>query len=255
MQIIVRYSGLTIASASSPAGGAISPVGASIGAAIVHGIASSRLNALSDVTADVGFAPEYGRQLALAVKNVGWLRAARFVQSPVDVTPGHDGTSDTDSVLRVEARQELSPDSAVLAIRSVVDFLPSAESPAPAARLRITYRSEPIGDVADGDAIARWADQQGRAYRAELTEAIAESIKLVRLATEFMGHGPSGGGPPQDIWVCLTWGRPGFGRKMNSVKLSGDVVEESDKRLVLRGAGEFYSLPKSAIERRSVRGN
>ena len=72
---------------------------------------------------------------------------------------------------------------------------------------------------------------------------------------ESMTNSPRGGGPPEEVWTCLTWGRPGFGRTMNAVKLAGAVVEETDKRRVLHSAGVFYSLPKSAIELRGVRGN
>jgi hypothetical protein len=252
VQSVIRRATLTVAAVE-----ARPPTVGLIGAAIRQGmqsVATGRLSGLNQLTNDIDFPAEYGNELALAVKNVVWLHAVNVLHSSDDIPPGHDGTSKTQSVLRVETRQELSPDSAVLTIRSIVEFFVSAEAETPSARVATIYRSEAIGDVAGGDAVEMWADQGGRSYRAALTEAIRESVKLARWALESMAHSPRGGGPPEEIWTCLTWGRPGFGRKMNAVKLVGAVVEETDKRLALQGAGVFYSLPKSAIELRGVAG-
>lgn len=249
LQSIIRAPTLTVA--AQPA--ALDLIGAGIHAAI-HAVATGRLAAIIDATADLDFSREYTGRLAPAVKNIAWVRADNVVASAVDIPPVAQEGSTKKSILRVETRQALSPDSTVLGIYSVVEFFPSAESVTPSARVLTTYRSEPVGDVTDGDAIAKWADLGGRTYRAELSQAIPESVKLARLAIESMAHSPPGGGPPEEIWVCLTWGRPGFGRKLNAVELVGDVLEETDTRLVLRSAGKFYSLPKSAIEGRWVRG-
>ena len=225
LQSIVRVPTPTIA--HSPAAGGL------IGSGI-HAVANARLGALAEVTTDLDFATEYTGQLASAVKGVAWLRTDKVVVSAIDIPPAQDGGSTMKSILRVETLQEFSPDSTVLGVYSVVDFFPSAESATPSARVLTTYRSEPVGDMIDGDAIAKWADQRGLPYRAELAQAIPESVKLARLAIDSMARSRQGGGPPEEIWLCLTWGRPGFGRRLNAVKLIGDVIEETDARLVCR---------------------
>jgi hypothetical protein len=111
--------------------------------------------------------------------------------------------------------------------------------------------------VADAEAVAIWAAEQGKTYRRVMSEAIPESLRLGRMALDFLvRRSDAGGSEPQvEVCVCVSCGRPGLGRKINTMKLIGTIVDETATRLVLRGGGAFCSLPTSTIMHREVRGD
>jgi hypothetical protein len=217
--------------------------------------ANERLNPLETATVDLDFEADYAVPLVRMVRTVSWLRAAESVRSRGDLPAQGAGDAANRGLLRIETRQTLSPDSASLALHSVFEFYASAGSRTPSARVETTYRSEPIGDVTDGDAVARWAADSGKAYRRARAEAIPESLKLGRMALESLVKAPDGGGgnPEVEIRVCVFCGHPGIDRKLDTVKLIGTIADETATRLVLRGGGAFYSLPISAVIVREIR--
>jgi hypothetical protein len=215
--------------------------------------ATNRLEPLRAATTDLHFAAEYAAGLAKAVQGETWLHVTKVMGAEGEPPPAWRAAT-SNSILRVETKESFSPDSTVFHIRSVLEFFPSIEARQPSARVVTFYRSDPVGDVADEMAVARWTDDRGKLFRAARAQGLAESLKLARLAVDSMANASSAGSRSEkkleDIWVSLAWGRPGFGRKLNAQALVGTVIEEHEDRIIVEAEGAFFSLATSGIESR-----
>lgn len=153
---------------------------------------------------------------------------------------------------------DLSPNASVLEMHTDYWFY-ARGSTSPAAVGSVSYWSSQIGRSPDGEswredeeAISLWAANDGAAYRAALDEAIAETVRMLRLALPFATGRDVAASESIDVTYDVVHGRGDFGIDEGRSRFQAKVLERSAERLVLQvDGGPFYSLPAAeAWERR-----
>jgi hypothetical protein len=204
-------------------------------------------------TGDINFQAWFGDVLSQTLTQVSWLKCEGVEHVSSRLPPVTESDVRDRSLIQVGTDYNLSPDGTVLIVSSGIGFFAQGQPERPAAAVIVQYRSDEIGAVEDERAIEAWARNGAAAYRVALQEAVAENAKLTRMALDYVA-GTDFAGAEVRLTVHLSHARGDFGIKEGSSTMTGTIVEETDRRIVLHTEASFLSLPKSAIDARVVTG-
>ncbi|MBK8167663.1 MAG: hypothetical protein IPK64_17085 [bacterium] len=228
-------------------------VGGCLGAAIDASVNKTRsrkaeelVQPLLDQTSDVDLRGQLGEALEFTMQDIEWLNIDT-VRSTAAIPHPDELKGITSPLLHFSTAYFLVPKCYSL------DMTTSARLWLPAEKKAVflgyfTYFSEPVVDAVEEDAVEAWAANGGAAYRAAVTEGVAEIAKMVRLDLPPDGNLPS---IKQGAWVRLKYLNP---RTNADVKWRVQVLSESTDRLILREeGGNLWSIPRSLLDMDSIK--
>jgi hypothetical protein len=228
-----------------------------IGAAVDAGVNSARqkesaalAEKVNSAVEDVDFPGQLWAAVSPVVQETAWLKAGPLKTSAKPAKPVTAQTVAETGVLSLGTDYYLSQNCRVLVVSTGIGLHLQGQPKTLAAANSVLYHSSEIGPKEGNDAIPLWIAENGAAYRAAVTESVAESAKLLRYALAAMGGDPPKPLRPATIKVRLVHGRGDLGIDYGRFKLTGSVLEETADRIVFRTetGGFFFSFPVKGVE-------
>lgn len=196
---------------------------------------------LLEQTPDVDLRAQLGEALAYTLKEIDWLNIDDVRSTAA--TPNPDELKGiTKPLLHLDTSYQLVPKCYSLDVTTVARiWLPGEKKPVFLGFY--TYFSEPIGDVIDDAAVGAWAANGGAAYRAAVTDGVAEIVKMLRCDLPPDGNLP-------DIrdgdWTRIKFLEPSTNDR---VKWNCTIIDKSEHRIIFRFEnGNIWSIPTSLFE-------